>query len=76
MSKNLNLQDAFLFVARRDRVPVTVYLTNGVRMLGTIDSYDNYIIIMKCDEGIRMLYKHAISTIQPNAPMSIQKENS
>lgn len=72
MSKGINLQDAFLFVARRDRVPVTIYLTNGVRMTGSIDSYDSYIIILKADDGIKMIYKHAISTICPMRPMSIQ----
>lgn len=76
MSKGINLQDAFLFVARRDRVPVTLYLTNGVRMNGTIDSYDSYIIMVKGDDGLKMVYKHAISTIVPLRPMSIQDNKS
>lgn len=64
MSKKINIQDVFLNHLRKKRIPMTVYLVNGVKIEGVIKGFDNFVIIMK-DESQKMIYKHAISTIEP-----------
>ena len=59
----MNIQDAFLNRARQDRVPVTVFLTNGFQMRGEIRGFDSYIVMVESDGKQQMIYKHAISTI-------------
>ena len=61
----MNIQDAFLNRARQDRVPVTVFLTNGFQMRGEIRGFDGYIVMVESDGKQQMIYKHAISTIAP-----------
>ena len=65
MNKILNLQDVFLNQARKDRIPVTIYLTNGFQFRGVVRGFDNYVVIMDCDGKQNLVYKHAISTIIP-----------
>ncbi|MGE4318180.1 MAG: RNA chaperone Hfq [Deferribacterales bacterium] len=65
MSKKINIQDVFLNHLRKKRIPMTVYLVNGVKIEGVIKGFDNFVIIMK-DESQKMIYKHAISTIEPS----------
>ncbi|WP_022849698.1 RNA chaperone Hfq [Limisalsivibrio acetivorans] len=65
MSKKVNIQDVFLNHIRKRRVPVTVYLVNGVKIEGLVKGFDNFVIILK-DESQKMIYKHAISTIEPS----------
>ena len=65
MNKILNLQDVFLNQARKDRLPVTIYLTNGFQFRGVVRGFDNYVVIMDCDGKQNLVYKHAISTIIP-----------
>jgi host factor-I protein len=65
MSKKLNIQDLFLNHVRRKRIPVTVYLMNGVKLEGLVKGFDNFVIVLK-DENQKMIYKHAISTIEPS----------
>ena len=64
MSKGQNLQDPFLNALRKEHVPVTIYLVNGIKLQGKIDSFDQYVIILK-NAVSQMVYKHAISTIVP-----------
>jgi host factor-I protein len=62
----LNLQDAFLNQVRKENFPVTVFLVNGYQLKGTVKGFDNFTIVMTDSEGRQQLvYKHAISTIQP-----------
>lgn len=65
MNKILNLQDVFLNQARKDKIPVTIYLTNGFQFKGIVKGFDNYVVILDCDGKQNLVYKHAISTIIP-----------
>lgn len=69
--KQLNLQDTFLNQARREKIPVTIYLTNGFQFKGVVRGFDSYIVILDCDGRQNLVYKHAISTIIPTKPISI-----
>lgn len=60
-----NLQDTFLNRARQDKVPVTVFMTNGFQMRGEIRGFDNFVVLVDSDGKQQMIYKHAISTIAP-----------
>ena len=64
-SKALLLQDPFLNSLRKDQIPVSVYLVNGIKLQGQIESYDQYVILLK-NMVTQMVYKHAISTIVPS----------
>ena len=63
--KNQNLQDLFLNQLRKEKTPVVVYLTNGVRLKGAIKGFDNFVIVLKDAGTLQMIYKHAVSTIIP-----------
>ena len=65
MSKKVNIQDVFLNYVRKKRLPVTVYLVNGVKLEGLVKGFDNFVVILK-DDSQKMIYKHAISTIEPS----------
>ncbi len=69
MTRPENLQDRFLNQARRDRTPVTVFLMNGFQMRGTILSFDQFAVLILSDTRQNLIYKHAISTIQPAEPV-------
>lgn len=66
MSKPINLQDMFLNQARKDKVIVVVYLTNGFQLKGIVRGFDNYIVILETEGKQQMIFKHAISTIIPS----------
>ena len=59
-----SLQDPFLNVLRRERVPVSIYLVNGLKLQGQVESFDQFVVILR-NAGNQMVYKHAISTIVP-----------
>lgn len=71
MVKSINLQDVFLNQARRDKILVTIFLTNGFQFKGMVKGFDSYVVIMDCDGKQNLVYKHAISTIVPVKPISI-----
>ena len=71
MNKILNLQDVFLNQARKDKIPVTIYLTNGFQFKGIVRGFDNYVVILDCEGKQNLVYKHAISTICPVKPIPI-----
>lgn len=71
MNKLLNLQDVFLNQARKERIGVTIFLTNGYQFKGIVKGFDSYIVILECDGKQNLVYKHAISTIIPVHPISI-----
>ena len=70
MSKGQNLQDPFLNALRKEHVPVSIYLVNGIKLQGKIDSFDQYVIMLK-NTVSQMVYKHAISTIVPTRQVRI-----
>ncbi|ODU42817.1 MAG: RNA chaperone Hfq [Lysobacteraceae bacterium SCN 69-48] len=64
MTKSQSLQDPFLNALRRERVPVSIYLVNGIKLQGTIESFDQFVILLR-NTVSQMVYKHAISTVVP-----------
>ena len=69
--KTENLQDAFLNALRKDNTLVYIYLVNGIKLQGIIDSFDQYVIYLKSGGICQMVYKHAISTIVPSQPVKL-----
>lgn len=65
----LNLQDVFLNQCRKDKVMVTIYLTNGFQFKGLIKGFDNYIVILDAEGKQQLVFKHAISTVIPFKPV-------
>ena len=76
VSKNLNLQESFLNQIRKEKVSVTIFLVNGVKLQGIITWFDNFSILLKRDTHIQLVYKHSISTILPSIPISLGAETS
>lgn len=68
-----NLQDNFLNQLRKDRTPVVVYLTNGVRLKGVVKGFDNFVIVLK-EVTQQLIYKHAVSTIVPEKDVDLRFE--
>jgi host factor-I protein len=64
MSKGQSLQEPFLNALRRERVPVSIYLVNGIKLQGQIESFDQFVVLLK-NSVSQMIYKHAISTVVP-----------
>lgn len=71
MQNKTNLQDLFLLRAKRDRVPVTMFLMNGFQMRGFITGFDAFTVVLTSDGKQQIIYKHAISTIVPERPISL-----
>lgn len=71
MVKNQLLQNPFLNTLRKEHVSVSIYLVNGIKLQGTVESYDQYVILLKNSSVIQMVYKHAISTIVPSKLITI-----
>lgn len=73
MSKGQNLQDNFLNTLRKEHTPVSIFLVNGIKLQGKVDSFDQYVIMLK-NTVSQMVYKHAISTIVPNKTVKIMND--
>lgn len=71
MQKTQNLQDLFLNQARRDRSTVTVFLMNGFQLHGVVKGFDSFTLVLDSDGKQQLIYKHAISTIVPPRPISL-----
>lgn len=69
--KALSLQDHFLNSVRRAKAPVTIFLVKGVKLQGVITWFDNFCVLLRRDGQSQLVYKHAISTIMPGAPISL-----
>lgn len=72
--KGAALQDPFLNVLRKERVPVSIYLVNGIKLQGQIESFDQFVVLLK-NTVSQMIYKHAISTVVPGRPVKIPIES-
>ena len=70
-SDRQNLQDAFLNHVRKTKVPVTIFLINGVKLQGVITWFDNFCVLLRRDGQSQLVYKHAISTIMPAQPINL-----
>ena len=71
MNKQMNLQDTFLNTLRKERIDVTIILTNGYQQKGVIKGFDNYVVLLESDSRQMMIFKHAISTVVPVRPISL-----
>ncbi len=66
-----NVQDVFLNHVRKNKVPVTVFLVNGVKLQGMISWFDNFCVLLRRDAQVQLVYKHAISTVMPSQPVDL-----
>ncbi|MBQ6539643.1 MAG: RNA chaperone Hfq [Oscillospiraceae bacterium] len=73
MNKQQNLQDIFLNQARRNGVPLTVFLMNGFQIRGVCTGFDNFTVVMNSEGKQQLIYKHAISTIIPMRPIGLDE---
>lgn len=71
MQKSFDLQEEFLTAARKEKMPLTVFLMNGFQMRGQVTGFDHFIVLLECDGKQELVYKHAISTIIPVRPLNI-----
>jgi len=71
MNKVMNLQDVFLNQCRKERISVTIFLTNGFQFKGMVRGFDSYVVILDSDGKQQLVYKHAISTVVPSKPVSV-----
>ena len=69
--KKQNLQDTFLNNVRKQKVPVTIFLVNGVKLQGIVSWFDNFCVLLKRDGHAQLVYKHAISTVMPQSPVNM-----
>ena len=74
--KPQNLQDTFLNHVRKQKIPVTVFLVNGVKLQGIITWFDNFCVLLRRDGLSQLVYKHAISTIMPGTPVTLFDDES
>lgn len=69
--KAQNVQDVFLNAIRKNKTPVTVFLVNGVKLQGIVTWFDNFSMLLRRDGHTQLVYKHAISTVMPSAPVQL-----
>ena len=72
--KPQNLQDTFLNAVRKSKVAVTIFLVNGVKLQGNITWFDNFCMLLSRGGEAQLVYKHAISTVMPMGPLTLQDE--
>jgi len=75
MSKGHSLQDPYLNVLRKERIPVSIFLVNGIKLQGQIESFDQFVILLK-NTVSQMVYKHAISTIVPSRNVRLPQQDA
>lgn len=69
--KTQNVQDVFLNKIRKEKMTVTVFLVNGVKLQGIVTWFDNFSLLLRRDSSVQLVYKHAISTIMPGGPIQL-----
>ena len=74
MSKGHSLQDPYLNTLRKERIPVSIYLVNGIKLQGQIESFDQFVVLLR-NSVSQMVYKHAISTVVPSRNVRISNSN-
>jgi len=75
MSKGHSLQDPYLNVLRKERIPVSIYLVNGIKLQGQVESFDQFVVLLK-NTVSQMVYRHAISTVVPSRPVRVPMLNA
>ena len=75
-SSQSNLQDTFLNSVRKSKIPVTLFLVNGVKLQGVITWFDNFSVLLRREGTVQLVYKHAISTIMPSLPLDLIGEDA
>ena len=75
MSKGHSLQDPFLNMLRKERVPVSIFLVNGIKLQGQIESFDQFVVVLR-NSVSQMVYKHAISTVVPSRNMRLPRSDA
>jgi host factor-I protein len=73
MAKGQTLQDPFLNTLRKEKVPVSIYLVNGIKLQGTVDSFDQFVVLLN-NSVSQMVYKHAISTVVPSRAVKVSAD--
>lgn len=75
MKAQVNLQDTFLNLLRKENIPVTIYLVNGYQLKGLIRGFDNFTVVLEFEGKQQLVYKHALSTITPmrNVPVNLSQ---
>ena len=73
MQNKINFQETFLLRARRESVPVTMFLMNGFQMRGVIRGFDAFVVVLESEGRQQLIYKHAISTIAPIRPIPLEE---
>ncbi len=74
--KAQNVQDVFLNKIRKEKMTVTVFLMNGVKLQGIVTWFDNFSVLLRREASVQLVYKHAISTIMPGEPLSLHEETN
>lgn len=72
--KSQSVQDVFLNTLRKKKIPVTVFLSSGVKLQGTITSFDNFSLLLRRGPQVQLVYKHTIATVVPAASVVLQEE--
>ena len=75
-NKRQNLQDTFLNSVRKTKTPLTIFLVNGVKLQGIVTWFDNFCVLLRRDGQSQLVYKHAISTIMPSAPVQLYEPDA
>ncbi|MDL4838983.1 RNA chaperone Hfq [Aquibacillus rhizosphaerae] len=74
MSQSVNIQDQYLNQLRKDRIQVTVFLTNGFQLRGSVKAFDNFTVLFDTDGKQQLIFKHAISTFAPSKNVTLETE--
>lgn len=72
--KSQNIQDVFLNTLRKKKIPVTIFLSNGVKLQGNITSFDNFSLLLRRGPQVQLVYKHTIATVVPSAAVVLSDE--
>lgn len=75
MAKGQSLQDPYLNALRKEQIPVSIYLVNGIKLQGQIEAFDQYVVLLR-NTVSQMIFKHAISTVQPSRNVDIETSES
>ncbi|MBI0003448.1 RNA chaperone Hfq [Bartonella sp. M0177] len=73
--RSQHLQDLFLNAVRKQKISLTIFLVNGVKLTGIVTSFDNFCVLLRRDGHSQLVYKHAISTIMPSQPVQMLDED-
>ena len=76
MERSQNIQDVFLNKIRKAKTPVTIFLSNGVKLQGNIGGFDNFCVLLRRGPQMQLVYKHTIATVVPSVPVSLYEDDA